>query len=436
MILIIPILLHFCFITIPLTAQEIEVERIDPPFWWTGMKNSELELLIKGKNIGNCNISTGNQAIKIISVEHCNNPDYLYVILNIAQQAEPGVFQFKLQNNNSVQLINYELKKRILITDRNQGINSSDLIYLIMPDRFSNGNENNDIIPGMNETGINRDSLKYRHGGDLQGIIEHLDYIKELGMTAIWLNPVQENNQSYESYHGYAITDHYRIDQRLGTNELYKEFVQQCHAKGLKVIMDVVFNHIGNEHELYKNLPSNDWIHEQDTFSRTNYRITALMDSYASEYDKNLMLNGWFDHHMPDLNQQNPHLEKYLVQSSIWWAEFAGIDGFRIDTWAYSDQEFMTDWSNTVFTEYPGIGMFGETWVQDVCVQAFFTKENSLNKVNNSELPGVTDFQLYYAINDALTKAQGWAEGISKVYNTLAQDFIYEVPLNNVVFLD
>jgi glycosidase len=294
---------------------------------------------------------------------------------------------------------------------------------------------NNDIVKNTTQQSLHRDSILCRHGGDLKGIIQHLDYINDLGATAIWLNPVQENNQPKESYHGYAITDHYKIDSRLGNLNDYKNLVNTAHQKNMKVIMDMVFNHTGNEHYLYKNKPSNDWFHSFNTFTRTNYRATTLMDPYASKYDKNLMQNAWFDKHMPDLNQQNNNLADYLIYNSVWWIETTGINGFRVDTWAYPDQNFMKNWTNAIKNEYPNFTIFGEVWEHGPAIQAKFAV-NIYEKENKGDMPGCIDFELYYAINDALTKEFGWTEGAAKIYYTLAQDFLYENAKRNVIFLD
>jgi neopullulanase len=274
-----------------------------------------------------------------------------------------------------------------------------------------------------------------RHGGDLSGITQHLDYIQDLGATTLWLNPVQENNQPKESYHGYAITDHYKIDSRLGTLNDYQSLVKTAHQKKMKVVMDMVFNHTGNEHYLFKNKPGSDWFHSFNTFTRTNYRATTLMDPYASSFDKNLMQNAWFDKHMPDLNQQNTHLSNYLIYNSIWWIETTAINGFRVDTWAYPDQNFMKKWTKAVLDEYPNFTIFGEVWEHGPAIQAQFAR-NIYEGNHKGAMPGSIDFELYYAINDALTKDFGWTEGAAKIYYTLAQDFLYENPSQNVIFLD
>lgn len=426
------IILHFAGQQV--FAQKMSVERIDPPFWFTGMEDNSLQLLVKGSNIGSVEVKLNNSNLNLVSTYSPTNSDYLIIDLEIDKNAKPGSFEFQLKGKKLLSF-SYELREKTNSLTSG-GLSSEDLIYLIMPDRFSNGNPDNDIIKTYHENIIARDSSKGRHGGDIQGIINHLDYIQNLGATALWLNPVQENNQPFESYHGYAITDHYKIDERLGDNELYTTFVNECHKRNLKVIMDVVFNHPGNQHYLYQEMPDKDWFHLFDTFTRTTYRAPVLLDPYASDSDKQLFSEGWFDKHMPDFNQENFHLSKYLIQNALWWIETTGIDAFRIDTYAYSDQGFMSELASRIFKEYKNFFMFGETWVHGVPIQYYFTEGQKNGKSFDSHLHGVTDFQLYYAINEALTKEQGWTDGVSRIYYSLAQDYLYEHPENNVVFLD
>jgi glycosidase len=411
------------------------VQRTDPPFWWVGMQNSKVELLFNGKNIGSFEVSLQATDTKILTITRPPNPDYLMVEIEIgaAQKAGSLPFVFSAPKQKPA-TYNYELKTRE--QQQEKGIDPSDLIYLVFPDRFSNGDVTNDAITTMNEKTADRKGLKTRHGGDIQGIINHIDYFEELGTGALWLNPVLENNQPLESYHGYAFTDHYKVDPRLGTNELYKSLCQKLHNKKIKVVWDVVYNHWGNEHYLHKNLPDSNWVHWFPQFTRTSYRAETLMDPYASIKDKSIMTNAWFDHHMPDLNQKDEHLATYLIQNSIWWIEYAGIDAFRIDTYAYPDQQFMKQLNEAVLHEYPDFVLFGETWVQGTPVQAWFTEANGLNKEFSSSMQGVTDFQLYYAITKGLTENFGWEEGFRRIELTLAQDILYKDAYRNVTHLD
>ncbi len=428
--------LNLLFTNFTKAQNENQIIRVDPPNWWTGMQNNVLQLLVNGKNIAEYNtVTIQPEGINIVAINKVENKDYLFLELQINQNALPGTYSFTFKNNAKELTYKYQIFNKNAEAKAIEGLNNSDLIYLIMPDRFANGNLNNDIIANFNEAKISRDSILCRHGGDIAGIANQLNYIADLGATTLWLNPVQENNQPKESYHGYAITDHYKIDARLGTNEDYKNLVQSCHQKKMKVVMDMVFNHTGNEHYLYKNQPDADWFHHFNNFTRTNYRATAVMDPYASEYDKNLMQNGWFDKHMPDLNQQNKYVANYLIYNSIWWIETTAINGFRVDTWAYPDQEFMKKWTGAILKEYPEFTIFGEVWEHGPAIQAQFAS-NIYEGKNKGSMPGIIDFELYYAINDALTKDFGWTEGAAKIYYTLAQDFLYKDPKKNVIFLD
>lgn len=411
------------------------VARVDPPFWWVGMKNSELELVFNGKNINRFEINLQTQSSRIIEITRPENPDYLFIKIEIGESQSAGqlIFNFSAPKFKTVSFA-YELKPRENYEPG--GLDPNDLIYLVFPDRFSNGNPANDADVAMKEATVDRNGLKTRHGGDLQGIMNHLDYLEDLGTTALWLNPVLENNQPHESYHGYAFTDHYKIDPRLGTNDLYCALVDSLHRRKMKVVWDVVYNHIGNEHHLFRNLPDSNWVHWFPAFTRTNYRAETLMDPYSSDKDRSIMTDAWFDKHMPDLNQQDPHLATYLIQNSIWWIEFAHIDAYRIDTYAYPDQLFMKRLNESILAEYPTFMLFGETWVQGSPVQAWFTEGNGLNKNYSSSLHGVTDFQLYFAITNGLNEGFGWENGFRRIEMTLGHDYLYENPYLNVTHLD
>lgn len=434
-------------------AQDIDIDKIEPPYWWVGMKTNKIELLVHGKNLALCTVALAKDApARLGKVEKAESPNYLMVELTINGGAKPGNISLNFTRPGATKEIKYEIKERNKDPNRVRGVDASDFIYLLMPDRFSNGDPSNDNVAEMKQPKAKRDTLYGRHGGDIKGVMNHLDYIKALGATAIWMNPEIENDQPFESYHGYATTDFYRIDRRLGTNELYQEYVNKCHQMGLKVIKDVVFNHIGNECWWYKDLPEKSWVHQFPEFTKTTYRASTLLDPYASTRDKNLMSDGWFDKHMPDLNQKNPHLANYLIQNSIWWVEMAGIDGYRIDTYAYPDLEFMNNWVDAVQKEYPNLSIFGETWVEGPAVQSYFVKnrlqtkeggffgleekDKSDTKLLNSKLPGVTDFQTYFALTKAFNEDFGWMNGVMQLYYTLAQDFLYQDATKNVVFLD
>jgi glycosidase len=412
---------------------ELKVAHIEPMFWWIGMKNPEVELMIHQEGIATYSVTSGDKRVKIVSDENSDNPNYKFIKLDISKAAAGNVPLIFEKNGQKFQL-DYELKERNLDPEKMTGLSSEDVIYLVFPDRFANGDTKNDTIEGMLEA--KSETSLGRHGGDLQGIINKLDYLVDLGITAIWINPEIENDQPHESYHGYAATDFYSIDRRFGDNDLYKELVHKAHEKGIKVIKDIVHNHIGDQHWWMDDIPTKSWIHQFDTFTKTTYRATTLFDPYASEIDKTLMADGWFDTHMPDLNQKEEHLATYLIQNNLWWIEFSGLDAFRVDTYAYPDKDFTSKWCKAIAEEYPNFSFFGETWVHGVVTQAFFTDENGMNSSHDTNLPSVTDFQLYYAINDALNNPQGWTSGAAKIYYTLAKDIAYANPNKNITFLD
>ncbi|MEM7657125.1 MAG: glycoside hydrolase family 13 protein [Bacteroidota bacterium] len=419
-----------------LLGQVFSLDRVEPPFWWVGMAEPSVELMIHGENLAGAQVKLAGEGIAVQGITQLENPNYLFLTLEIDPTlAQPGFYNLVIQKPGQTNTIRYELKAREPQHNRIQGVETEDLIYLLMPDRFANGDPTNDEVSSMKENEVERAGQYQRHGGDLQGVIDHLDYLQELGVTTLWMNPYEENDQPHESYHGYAATDHYRVDPRLGNNQLFKELVDACHERGMKVIRDVVYNHVGNEHWFIRDLPAKNWVHQFEEFTRTTYRAPTLLDPYASKQDRKLMTDGWFDHHMPDLNQDHPQLANYLIQNSIWWIEFAGLDGYRIDTYAYPDQAFMAKLGKRLKQEYPQFTFFGETWVHGVPVQAWFTEKVG-GKDLDSELPGVTDFQLYYAINDALTKDFGWTDGLARLYYTLAKDYVYHDPNQLVTFLD
>ncbi|MCB0637481.1 MAG: glycoside hydrolase family 13 protein, partial [Lewinella sp.] len=406
--------------------------------WWTGMANPEVEILISDTEVRDLEPYVFYPGVEIRQVTRLENPNYLFVLLHIGPGTRPGTFAIELLDGagKSTRQYPYELRARSTAPDRVQGLDASDLIYLIMPDRFANGDPGNDSVEGMQQTGINRDKVFFRHGGDLIGIMERLDYLGELGVTALWLNPVFENDEPYESYHGYAPTDHYHVDARLGTNEQYQQLVRLCHERGIKVVMDVIFNHVGDQHWFIRDLPSRDWIHQWPVYTKTTYRAPTLMDPYASAADRARMADGWFDKHMPDLNQSQPQLANYLIQNSIWWAAYTGQDAYRIDTYAYADQAFMSEWNRRMLMEFPTIGIYGEIWDHGMGIQAWFGEGDRRTAAADSHLPGVTDYQIFYAILEALSREQGWTDGVMRLYYTLAQDYLYADPFRNVLFLD
>jgi neopullulanase len=408
--------------------------RMEPANWWLGLKHNEVEIMFHETGIRDKFVSMDKYpGVRMLKAYRMSSPNYLIVRVKIGESAKPGVLKFHFSDNKGESTVDFPLLERSKET-KAQGVTSKDAIYLVFPDRFANGDPNNDNVPGMLQ-GLQRDSLLGRHGGDLLGIEKQLDYIAALGMTAIWLNPELENDQASASYHGYALTDHYRVDRRFGGNEALLSLTKAAHAKGLKMIRDYVPNHIGLNHYWMKDIPDSTWINQWPNFTRTTYRAPTLVDPYASAYDRKLFSDGWFDVSMPDVNQRHPRVAQYLLQSTIWWVEYAGFDDFRIDTYTYSDQDFMSWWCKEIRREYPKLNMFGEIWEHGVAVQGYFADNQPMGRFD-SNLPSVVDFQVAFAIHELLNKEQGWTEGVARLYYVLAQDRFYQDPYKNVTFLD
>ena len=436
-------LLALCsFITLLFGANSlhaVNIEKIAPTFWWAGMKNTELQILLYGKNIASSEVSlSGNQVI-LKEVVKQENPNYLLLYLDIAE-AQAQTFQIVLKQGKKSTTIPYELKERERKGCDIQGFTASDVLYLIMPDRFANGNPDNDIVKGMREDKVDRNEQYARHGGDLKGIADHLDYIADLGVTAIWLNPTQENDMKEGSYHGYAITDYYQIDRRLGGNEDFKKLTEKAHEKGLKVVMDMIFNHCGVEHVWIKDMPSKDWFNNPDhenNFVQTSFKLTPHVDPYTSQYDADQMNDGWFVPSMPDLNQKNPHVYRYLVQNSFWWIEFANIDGIRMDTYPYADYDAMSNWMKELNEEYPNYNTVGETWVTEPAYTAWWQKDSKLSAPKNSNLKTVMDFSFFDKINTAKNEqTETWFKGLDRIYNNFVYDFLYPNPASVLAFIE
>ncbi len=418
-----------------LFAQKLE--RIEPMFWFTGMNNPELQLIVHGENIAASTVILTYPGVKLAKVNKVENPNYLFLDLTISPTAKAGKFPINFTvNGKKIFSYPYELKNRDKSATRIQGVTQKDFIYLLMPDRFSNGDKSNDVVKGLAEITLNRDSMYYRHGGDIQGVINHLDYLKDLGITTVWMTPEIENDMQKASYHGYAVTDHYKIDPRYGTNELFKKYVETAHAKGMKVIKDIVHNHIGTGHWFFKDLPMKSWVHQWPTYTQTSYRDQAVMDTHASQADRKKMLDGWFVPSMPDLDQQNPYVQNYLTQNHIWWIEYAGIDGLRLDTYPYNDPAYMADWALKLKAEFPNLSIFGETFVSGVPNQAYFTEGNTVNRGFNTHLPGITDMAVKDGIYETLNGKNGWTDGVSRLYDVIAHDFLYKDPTQNCIALD
>ena len=410
--------------------------RVEPANWWTGMQWNQVEILFQKPGLAAYEVRLEQaKGLKILKVEKGDSPNYLFVTLEIKPRAPAQKVEFVFSQGKSTFTHEFPIRSRNM-GPKAQGVNPKDVIYLIFPDRFANGDPSNDNVPGMLQ-GLQREKEEGRHGGDLKGVKDHLDYLQDLGISTIWLNPELENDQVDASYHGYAVTDHYRVDRRFGTNADLRDLVTECHQRGMKVVRDIVLNHIGDNHWWMKDLPTQDWVNQWPAYTNTSFRAPTLVDPYASEYDKKHFNDGWFDKRMPDLNQRNPHVANYLIQQAIWWVEYAGIDDFRIDTYSYSDQTFCSKWCQALREEYPNLSMFGEVWENAVPIQGFFADDQPMARGKfDSNLPGVIDFQLCFAIQDALTKETTWTEGASKIYYVLAQDYFYKDPYKNQIMLD
>lgn len=410
--------------------------KVEPPFWWAGMNDNTLQLLVYASGINSTQVSVNYPGVKVAKIQKAENPSYLFVDLVLDKKVKPGAFDISFKEEGKIKYTySYELKKRNGGSAHRKGFNPSDVVYLLMPDRFANADPSNDNIEGMLEK-ADRLNPSGRHGGDIRGIINHLDYIKDLGITAVWINPLLENNNKAYSYHGYAITDFYKIDPRFGSNDDYIKLVSAAHQQGLKIIMDMIFNHCGINHWFINDLPMKSWIHEFPKFTRSNFKAESLSDPHASEYDRNLMTNGWFDTNMPDLDQTNPFVSNYLIQNSIWWIEYSGIDGIRMDTQPYPNKEFMSEWGRRIFKEYPDFNIVGEAWLPHESMTAYYQKDSKVSNGYNSNIPSVTDFPLYSAIGKSFNIAEGMNQGVKSIYYVLAQDFLYANPAYNLIFAD
>lgn len=410
---------------------ESRLDRVDPTFWWVGMENPDLQLLVYGEDIALTRPVIEYPGVTLTRVVTLENPNYLFLYLHIGPNTAPGTFTLTFKKGRKIYATHdYTLHKRPTSTGRAQGLTPGDVMYLLMPDRFANGDPANDEVQGMLE-GVNRAVPNDRHGGDLAGIQQHLDYFTDLGVTTLWLNPVLENNMPLESYHGYAITDWYRIDPRLGTNQAYRDFVQAAHDQGLKVMMDQVFNHMGTNNYLIRDLPGSDWINQWPAYTRSNFTGITLTDPHATEYDRRRMTHGWFDSTMADLNQSQPQLQQYLIQASIFWIEYAGIDGIRMDTYPYNDKDAMAAWVKAVKQEYPDFYLVAETWLPGVPSESYWQGNEEKFDGYNPFIRSISDFPMYYAFMDAFRDGGN----VYKVYETLARDFLYhEAPIYNKIF--
>lgn len=418
------------------TARAMEIKKVAPSFWWAGMKNPELQILLYGEELALSDVSVSGEGIYLKETVRQDNPNYLLLYFDLSE-AKAQTFQILLKSGKKERRISYELKARGRKGEEVKGFTSEDVLYLIMPDRFANGCPENDVIDGMREKTVNRADGFARHGGDLQGISNHLDYIADLGATAIWLNPTQENDMESGSYHGYAITDYYQIDRRFGSNEDFCALVEKAHEKDLKVVMDMIFNHCGSENYLFKDKPSKEWFNYRSNYVQTSFKTASVMDIHASAYEKKIATDGWFASVMPDFNQRNRHVARYLIQSSIWWIEYAGINGIRQDTHPYADFDFMSQWCKEVLDEYPYFNIVGETWLNSNVLVSYWQKDSRLAAPLNSNLPTVMDFPLQALMNQAFDEETSeWGGGLYKLYDYQTQDLVYANPMNLLTFLD
>ncbi|MDV7188562.1 glycoside hydrolase family 13 protein [Lutibacter sp. TH_r2] len=429
----------FLFIIVNMSGQNIH--KIEPPYWWVGMNNNQLELMIYGENIAQYTPSINNSSVELLEIKKTENSNYLFLSLNL-EKAVVGQFNISFSNNNKTNFsIEYDLKQRIPSSENREGFNSSDVMYLITPDRFANGTTSNDEEIGLNEQGIDRNNDYARHGGDIQGITNHLNYIEEMGFTAIWPSPLLINDMDESSYHGYAMTDFYEVDPRFGTLEDYINLSSKAKEKGIKLIMDQVVNHIGSEHWWMNDLPANNWINYQEDFKNgnvitTNHRRTVNQDLYASKADSKIMNEGWFVKSMPDLNQNNSLLATYLIQNSIWWVETLDLGGIRQDTYPYSDKHFMSKWAKAIMQEYPNFSIVGEEWSLNPLLVGYWQTGAKNKDGYESNLTSTMDFPMQRNIVDALNEEESWDTGLVKMYQGLANDFYYPNPNDILIFPD
>jgi len=428
----------FLFLLLTTSFAFAQIDRVEPPFWYADMNLSEIQIMFYGKNIAQNEVAVSNGVV-IKTIQKTENPNYLFVTIDTKNQpAQELVFSFS-KNKKVAFTKPYSLKSRRENSRFRKGFDSSDMVYLLMPDRFANGNPNNDSTKETIEK-ANRANKDGRHGGDIEGIINNLDYIKSLGATAIWPTPLCEDNDERGSYHTYGQSDVYKIDSRFGTNEDYVRLSAELHQRGMKNIMDYVTNHWGYKHWMMNDLPTYDWIHQFPGFKQTNYRMTSQFDPNASKTDAAMCMDGWFVKSMPDLNQSNPLVLNYLIQNAIWWIEYADLDGFRVDTYSYCDKKGIATWTKAITDEYPHFNIVGEVWMHDQAQMAYWQKDSKIGAIQsyNSNLPSVMDFTLHDAINGGVfneSKAN-WDKGIIKVYENFTNDFLYPNTNNLLVFAE
>lgn len=440
-----------------------KIDRIEPTNWFVGMKNPQVQLMVYGKNIRSANVTTDYPGIKIDSLVRLDSPNYLLVYMNV-KDAKAGTINLNFNSKNGKQTVKYVLKDRKMKGEEHKGFSNADVLYMLMPDRFASSGSNKNNIKGMLPYSINRKEPSLRHGGNINGIRQHLDYFTQLGVTALWFTPVLENNSpdngKQSTYHGYATTNYYRVDPRFGSNDDYCNLINEAHRKGLKVVMDMIFNHCGFDHPWVKDMPAKDWFNYpewlypenqarnkktktidgaaevNDKYLQTSYKLTPVLDPYASKVDLKETVDGWFVPTMPDLNQRNQHLMTYLIQNSEWWIETAGIDGIRMDTYPYADRKGMARWMEVLDDEYPNFNTVGETWVTEPAYTAAWQKDSKLSE-QNSYLKTVMDFAFFDRLNQAKNEeTDEWWNGFNRVYNSLCYDYLYKDPSHVMAFIE
>lgn len=438
---VVAFILFLNFVSGALNAQEL---RVEPPNWWVGMQMNEIQLLVHAEDISSYNPKISYEGVELINVHKADSPNYLFLDLKISKKAKPGHIEIKFNRKGKKNLsYDFSLKSREKLAEEFVGFNHKDVVYLITPDRFANGNPDNDTVEGMRETSVNRQNNYARHGGDIQGIIDHLDYISEMGFTSLWSSPLLTNDMENSSYHGYAITDFYQVDPRFGDLEVYKSLSKKASEKGIGLIMDMIANHCGSGHWWMEDLPFSNWLNYQELYEEgkdipnSNHMRSTNQDPYASDFDTKIMHEGWFVPTMPDLNQQNPFLAKYIIQNSIWWVETLELQGIRQDTYPYPNKVFMSDWAGAIMTEYPNFNIVGEEWTTDQLLVGYWQQGQNNQDGYNSNLRSVMDFPMQMKIVQALNENnEGWGNGLIKIYEGLSNDFYYPRPKDVMIFPD
>jgi glycosidase len=426
----------FSILGLSQTAMAANIRKVAPTYWWAGMTNPELQILLYGDHLAGSEVSLSSADVHLREVVMQENPNYLILYVDLSDAA-PQTFEITLKQGKKQTVVPYTLKQRREGARDVKGFHAEDVLYLIMPDRFADGDAQTDVVKGMQEATVDRNEPFARHGGDLKGIQNHLDYLDDLGITAIWLNPIQENDMPNGSYHGYAITDYYQVDRRFGGNEAFRELVDATHHKGMKVVMDMIFNHCGSENYLFKDMPSKDWFNFRGEYVQCSYRTASVQDIHAADYERKIATDGWFVKEMPDFNQRNHLVADYLIQSSIWWIEDAGINGIRMDTHPYADFDMMARWCKAVTDEYPDFNIVGETWLNTNVLVSYWQKDSRLAAPRNSNLPTVMDFPLMSLMTKAFDEeTTDWGGGLYNLYDYLTQDHVYVDPMNLLIFLD